>query len=178
MGYFYFIRHGQTEYNIAGKVCGASDAALTQKGIAQAKELAAKLKEENIQADRILSSPLKRALCTAEYIADALGLKAEAEERLKEQSFGRWEGTPNKAQEFLHAKTCFIDSYDGGESMFKVVYRVYDLLHEITNDPDHVYILVAHNGIARIIESYFHDMTNEQFSTYAVPNCSLIKYEF
>ena len=41
-----------------------------------------------------------------------------------------------------------------------------------------VYLLVAHNGISRIIESYFHDMTNEEFAAFGIKNCELRKYEF
>ena len=41
-----------------------------------------------------------------------------------------------------------------------------------------VYLLVAHNGISRIIESYFRDMTNEEFAAFGIKYCELRKYEF
>ena len=43
---------------------------------------------------------------------------------------------------------------------------------------DKIYILVAHNGIARIVESYFREMDNEEFSSFGIDNCVVKKYEF
>ena len=40
------------------------------------------------------------------------------------------------------------------------------------------YLLVAHNGIARVVESYFHDMTNEEYSAAGIRNCELVEYRF
>lgn len=40
------------------------------------------------------------------------------------------------------------------------------------------YILVAHNGIARVVQSYFHDMTNEEYAAFGVKNCEIVRYDF
>ena len=40
------------------------------------------------------------------------------------------------------------------------------------------YILVAHNGIARVIQSYFYEMTNEEYANFGVKNCAVMEYEF
>ena len=61
MGHFYFVRHGQTIWNVEGKICGATDIALTQLGHEQAIETGKKILEEKIHADEILYSPLMRA---------------------------------------------------------------------------------------------------------------------
>ena len=53
-----------------------------------------------------------------------------------------------------------------------------DLLDELKADSDKTYILVAHNGIARIVCSYFKDMTNDAFAAYGVANCSITEFEF
>ncbi len=53
MGHFYFVRHGQTVWNVEGKICGATDIALTQLGHEQAIETGKKILEEHIQADEI-----------------------------------------------------------------------------------------------------------------------------
>ena len=48
--------------------------------------------------------------------------------------------------------------------MLQLAQRIYNLLDEIKQESDHkTYILVAHNGISRMIQSYFTDMTNEEF---------------
>ena len=50
--------------------------------------------------------------------------------------------------------------------------RIYNLLDEIkAQSGEKTYILVAHNGIARVVQSYFTDMTNEEFAGYGVKNC-------
>ena len=61
MGHFYFVRHGQTIWNVEGKICGATDIALTELGHEQAIATGKKILEEHIYADEILYSPLMRA---------------------------------------------------------------------------------------------------------------------
>lgn len=61
--------------------------------------------------------------------------------------------------------------------MLRTAQRVYNLLDEIQKS-DEVYLLVAHNGIARIVQSYFFDMTNEAFSSFGIGNCAAVKYVF
>lgn len=62
--------------------------------------------------------------------------------------------------------------------MFQLAQRIYNLLDELKADSDKTYILVAHNGIARIVSSYFKDMTNDEFAAYGVANCSITEFEF
>ena len=61
--------------------------------------------------------------------------------------------------------------------MLQVAQRIYNLLDDIRDD-DKTYILVAHNGIARIVESYFREMDNEEFSCFGIKNCEIRKYDF
>ena len=84
MSYFYYSRHGQTIWNVENKICGASDVPLTEKGIAQAKELGQRILDENIHIDEILYSPLERAAETARYVSEITGIPRRAEERLRE----------------------------------------------------------------------------------------------
>ena len=94
MGYFYFARHGQTVWNVENKICGATDIELTEKGVEQAKELGRKIKEDGVKIDEIICSPLMRAEATAKCISEAAGIPMRVEMRLKEQNFGKYEGTP------------------------------------------------------------------------------------
>lgn len=179
MGHFYFVRHGQTVWNVEGKICGATDIALTQLGHEQAIETGKKILEEHIQADEILYSPLVRAADTAKHISEITGIPVREELRLKEQNFGIWESTPRGGEDFKKAKQSFACSYETGESMLRLAQRIYNLLDEIKSQSDKkTYILVAHNGIARVVQSYFHDMTNEEFATYGIKNCEIKRYDF
>ena len=113
MGCVYFVRHGQTIWNVENKICGATDIALTELGHKQAIETGKKILEEGIKADEILYSPLIRAKDTALHISEITGIPAREELRLKEQNFGRFESTPRDGAEFKIAKGQFIPRYDG-----------------------------------------------------------------
>ncbi len=173
----YFTRHGQTVWNVENKICGATDIALTPLGHEQAVELGRKIAEGEYGIDEILSSPLQRALDTARHISEVTGIPVRVDIRLTEQNFGKYESTPRDGEEFQLAKAHFIDSYQGGESMLRVAQRVYDLLDEIRDEEGgKTYLLVAHNGIARILQSYFFDMPNEEFASFGIRNCELREY--
>lgn len=179
MGYMYFTRHGQTVWNVENKICGATDIELTQTGHEQAEELGRRIKDEGLQIDEILYSPLVRAAETARHISKITGIPMRMEMRLKEQNFGKYESTPRNGQEFKEAKTHFIDHFQGGESMLRLCQRVYNLLDDIRKESDSkTYLLVAHNGIARVVESYFRDMSNEEYAGFGIKNCEIRKYEF
>ena len=174
----YFTRHGETVWNVENKICGMTDSPLTARGQEQARQLGELVRDSGLHIDEILYSPLSRAADTAKAIAAATGLPARCEPRLREQCFGKYEGTPRDGAEFRISKTHFADRYDGGESMMQLAQRIYNLLDELRQDENKTYLLVAHNGIARVVESYFHDMTNEEYSAAGIKNCELVKYRF
>lgn len=174
----YFTRHGETVWNVENKICGMTDSPLTERGCRQAKELGEKVKASGAQIDEILYSPLSRAADTAGAIAEVTGIPARCEPRLREQCFGKYEGTPRHGAEFLQSKTHFADRYGDGESMMQLAQRIYNLLDELRAQPDKTYLLVAHNGIARVVESYFRDMTNEEYAAAGIKNCQLVEYHF
>ena len=177
MDHFYFVRHGQTIWNVENKICGATDIALTDLGHEQAIETGEKIREMGIKADMILTSPLIRASETARHISEITGIPVKVEQRLIEQNFGKYESTPRNGAEFHEAKKLLASRYGSGESMLHLAQRIYNLLDDIKAG-DQVYILVAHNGIARIVESYFRDMTNEEFSSFGIKNCEVKEYHF
>ena len=179
MGHFYFVRHGQTVWNVENKICGATDIPLTEYGHQQAVETGRKIVEEGIQADEILYSPLIRAADTARHISEITGIPAREEPRLKEQNFGKWESTPRDGEAFKKAKEWFACHHGNGESTLHLAQRIYNLLDEIKAQSDEkTYILVAHNGIARVVQSYFTDMANEEYAAFGVKNCEVVRYDF
>jgi probable phosphoglycerate mutase len=166
-------------WNVENKICGATDIQLTEEGHRQAVETGKKILEEGIKADEILYSPLIRAADTAKHISEITGIPARLEPRLVEQNFGKWEGTARDGAEFKKAKGYFCNRYEGGESMLHLAQRIYNLLDEIREESDSkTYILVAHNGISRVIQSYFYDMTNEEYAAFGVKNCAVVRYDF
>ncbi|MCQ2597658.1 MAG: histidine phosphatase family protein [Treponema sp.] len=177
MGHLYYVRHGQTVWNVEDKICGSTDSPLTDYGRQQAREAAEKIRAEGISFDEILYSPLSRAKDTALIISELTGVPAREEKRLFEQNFGKWEGTsPRRSPEFTEAKRSFVSSYEGGESMLKFCHRVYGLLDEITSDSSKTFLLVAHNGVSRVVHSYFNDMTNDEYAQFGIKNCEICEY--
>lgn len=61
MGKIYFVRHGESEWNVTDQICGQTDVPLTEKGHKQAEETGKNIVESGISADLILCSPLLRA---------------------------------------------------------------------------------------------------------------------
>mgnify|MGYP002796198019 FL=1 len=114
MGSVYFVRHGQTVWNVENKICGATDIELTELGHQQAVETGKRILAEGIKADEILYSPLIRAAETARHISEVTGIPARMEPRLKEQNFGKWESTPRDGEDFKWAKRDFCCRYEGG----------------------------------------------------------------
>ena len=178
-GHFYFVRHGQTVWNVENKICGATDIELTELGHQQAIDTGKKILDIGIAADEILSSPLVRAADTARHISEITGIPMRIEQRLIEQNFGRYKSTARNGVEFHEAKKHCANRYEGGESMLHLAQRIYNLLDDIKEESDKkTYILVAHNGIARIVESYFRSMDSEEFSSFGIKNCEVKRYEF
>ncbi len=89
---FWFLRHGETDWNARGWSQGNVDIPLNPVGVAQAHTAAELLRNRGIRS--VVSSPLSRAEDTARAAAAALGLEVELEDGLREVSFGVQEGQP------------------------------------------------------------------------------------
>lgn len=87
---FVFLRHGQTDWNLEGRIQGHTDIPLNATGRAQAAAAAARLVGAGVT--RAVTSPLSRARETAEIVADHLGVPLEIDADLKERAFGAFEG--------------------------------------------------------------------------------------
>lgn len=83
-------RHGQTDHNLQGRFQGQVDIPLNNTGFAQACEAAEVLAATEPRA--IISSDLIRAAQTAEVLGELIGVDVSVDERLRERSFGEWEG--------------------------------------------------------------------------------------
>jgi broad specificity phosphatase PhoE len=98
------VRHGETLHNVAGIAQGWNDSALSDKGREQVRRLAERLVEYAPTA--IYSSPLGRALSTAEAIGEATGLPVATLDDLREMNYGGWEG-----RSFLDVRREYEDVY-------------------------------------------------------------------
>ena len=90
---FWFLRHGETDWNARGLSQGNVEIPLNAVGIAQAHAAALVLRDRGIAS--VVASPLGRAQQTAAIVAAALGLAVETEPDLREVGFGEQEGQPS-----------------------------------------------------------------------------------
>lgn len=90
----YLIRHGQTDWNVAGKIQGKTDIPLNETGKRQAACLARGMEKRPVV--QIYSSSLKRALETAQIIGDSQKVNVNPMKELEEVGFGKWEGRTNE----------------------------------------------------------------------------------
>jgi alpha-ribazole phosphatase len=152
-------RHGQTDWNIAGRYQGQSDVPLNQTGCQQAQALAKRLSVEKI--DAIYSSDLSRAFDTAQAIANFHQLHINIDSRWRELSFGNWEGmnykqmSANSPELFQQWMQDFANiSTPNGESLKQLADRVKLSFDEIKNKhTDQTVLVVSHSGALQALLS-------------------------
>lgn len=159
----YYIRHGQTAWNAAGRFQGSQDIPLNDLGREQAAHAGGILKDLMTQHGHtpgdfgFVSSPLGRARSTMEFVRAQLGLPAEEyalDDRLREIGFGHWEGFTLAQQEAAHPDVFAARQIDkwslpapGGESYADVQLRMGNWVESLTGDT----VAVAHGGTARAL---------------------------
>jgi broad specificity phosphatase PhoE len=159
----YYVRHGETDWNLAGRLQGSHDPALNALGRRQAGVCADILRDLIEREGRspldypYVASPLQRARQTAEIMRAALGLAPgdyNVDPRLREISFGEWEGLTfrdvrSHAPQALAArernKWEFVPP--GGESYAQVALRMREWYGALDGDT----VVIAHGGTARAL---------------------------
>lgn len=147
------VRHGQTDWNLAGRYQGQSDVPLNASGRAQAHALAKQLKGQPLVA--ICTSDLERAKETAEIIGAFLRLPVTLEPRLREINQGEWEGQLVEVIKARYAELWQQRILDpagirppGGETVQEVATRVHAALDDITAHHPGASILIVSHGLA------------------------------
>jgi broad specificity phosphatase PhoE len=145
---FWYLRHGETDWNRQGLSQGNIDIPLNELGLAQAREAAMRLRNRGITS--IVASPLSRARVTAEIVGEALGLDVMIEPDLREVSWGVREGEP--LADWFHG---WIEGHtvpEGAESFAELRRRAVSGLNRAVSQPPAV-LVVAHGGVFRAIRS-------------------------
>ncbi len=149
----WLVRHGQTDWNLAGIYQGQSDIPLNETGIEQAKTLAQSLAGTHF--DAIYSSDLLRARQTAEIIARQFDLPVVTDPRLREIRQGVWEGMTIQevkrkyAPDFTRdAEQITIPRAEGAESLAEVITRMVEVANEIYDRHNGHRVLLASHGLA------------------------------
>lgn len=172
-------RHGQTDWNVAGKVQGQTDIELNETGVEQAKATGEKLKEKKI--DLIIASPLKRAAKTAQLIAGDREIPILYDNRIKERCFGEFEGKTKEEFNFDEIWNYKLNKhYEMAESVGETFERVYQFIEEIKEEyKDKTVLVVAHGGIAVPVRAYCEGIPEgmEVLRGLGLENCEVKEYE-
>ena len=177
----FLLRHGETEFNRAGRGQGRFDSPLTPKGIAQAEAIARHVNTliAGTGGWTIVSSPLGRALATAEIIQKHVRPSAPitSDDRLREVSLGAWDGLtrdeitarwpgalgPSLRQSWLR-------SCPDGETIDAVIARLTDWLHAHQNH--HRLIVVTHGISGSLLRGIYADIPCHEMLRLPTPQDS------
>ena len=147
----WLLRHGQSQGNQDRIRQGQRDYPLTELGASQIQSTADHWREWNLSFDLIISSPLQRALSSAEIIANALGGEVIADDLWMERNSGNAEGSsldsngPSAAAH--HHVPAHEPAFRGGESRLDLHLRAAAGLRSILTRAAGSYLVVAHGGI-------------------------------
>lgn len=159
----FLIRHGETIWNIERRYQGQKDSPLSEEGIRQGQITGRFLAERKV--DAVYSSDLSRAVKTAEAIAHHHGLTPELDPRIREMSFGVWEGmTRDEIKQtfpdvfYARYKDSMNTRIPGGELPHEVVERFQGFLNELVKThQNETVVVVSHGGSLRfVIASLLH----------------------
>jgi probable phosphoglycerate mutase len=143
---FWFLRHGETDWNAQGLSQGRTDIALNQVGVLQAERAARTLRTARIAT--IVASPLVRARRTAEIVAAPLGLPVALDADLAEVNFGAQEGQPmgDWYDDWIEGRYTPAD----GESFRELLERAVRAVNRALAQPAPV-LVVAHGALFRAL---------------------------
>jgi broad specificity phosphatase PhoE len=174
MPVLYYVRHGETDFNIQGRLQGRRDTVLNTHGRRQAAECGVLLGDlfardhRQAQDFKYISSPLKRARETMEILRATLGLETrdyEVDARLIEIAYGEWEGLTLPEIETQNASVLSArerDKWDfappGGESYRELADRIANWYSSLTADT----VVAAHGGGVRALMAILNIVPEEQ----------------
>ena len=173
----YLVRHGETDWNQAGRLQGQTDIALNAQGLEQAREAAERLKE--VPFEIAFCSPLIRAKRTAETIIGDRKITLTTDERLRELNFGPWEGVDIRSikdaasQPFTNPGS-YIPPV-GAESFAQLYKRSGEFVDQVLLPLEGTYetvLVVAHGGVNRSILNPVLNIPVDDFWRVHMGNCA------
>lgn len=174
----YVIRHGQTDWNLAGKTQGSIETELNETGIKQA--LSVKNELLNIKLDIALCSPRNRCKSTAEIICKDRNIPIVEIEDLREREFGEFEGKQKNIDynwvEFWNWE--LNKQYEQAESVRSFLERISNVMNKVKKDYIGKNVLiVTHANVCAMIYCYFNSIKpNGKLKIPRTKNCELVKY--
>lgn len=175
----YVLRHGTTLWNLEHKIQGATDIPLHEIGREEALLIREKVRDLPIQA--IYTSPLKRALETAQLIHPDPTIPCIVDRALQEVSFGDWEGkTWDEVQGEYPTllkqipSSGYIDP-PGGESFQQAAQRICPFVDSLREKGENC-LLVTHKAVVRFLFYCLTKKTPAQTGVIDIPNLSILQF--
>ena len=176
-------RHGETEWNIEEVFRGRIDVELNETGLKQAELLGEYLSKFEIEG--VYSSPLKRALRTAQTIADYQRLKVQIAPALIDFDFGQWQGlslkeVKAKYESLFHewAEKPEQVKIPGGESLDEVKKRAIGLVNSILDKYDGRVVLVSHRVVNKVLICALLGLDNSHFWNIRQDTCGITTFAY
>lgn len=181
---YILIRHGQTEWNRIERFRGRTDVPLNENGQSQAAATGRRVAlEKNLTA--VYSSPLSRAVKTAEAVAQHFNLGVQINNGLVDIDYGEWQGlTPDEARQrwpeqvdnwYRHPETV---SIPGGETLIDLRSRAMQTINELdARHAGQTIVLVGHMVINRIILLGVLGLGNQRFWHIEQDTCAINIFE-
>lgn len=181
----YVLRHGETIWNKEGRLQGTTDVPLNEYGIKLAEMTREGLKKEGIHFEKIYSSPLIRAMQTAETIRGDEEIQLVTDERIREMGFGEAEGRfikeINENPDYINIKYCFsipskYKAEAGAESYEEIMARAKDFLENELRPLEGQYeniLVVCHGALIRALLLNINGWDLDRYWEIHQPNCCM-----
>ncbi|MFC1954961.1 histidine phosphatase family protein, partial [Chloroflexota bacterium] len=175
------VRHGETDWNVAEVFRGRIDVELNETGLKQAELLAGYL--ASIKIDAVYSSPLKRALRTAEITADRKKLEVKIDSGLVDFDFGSWQGLSHQEvrdkYQALYAE--WIDHPErvrmpAGESLGDVRERAMAVVDDVMGQYSGSVVLVSHRVVNKVLICALLGLDDSHFWNIRQDTCGLTSF--
>ena len=177
------VRHGETEWNVAEIFRGRIDIELSETGLKQAQLLAKYLSD--IEIDAIYSSPLKRALTTAEMVASYHKLKVEIAPGLIDFDYGEWQGLPHQEvrDKYRRLYAQWINRPDrvrmlAGESLDEVRKRAMKVVDKVIAKYQGSVVLVSHRVVNKVLICALLGLDNSHFWNIRQDTCGITSFTY
>ncbi len=176
----YFIRHGQTDWNLSGRIQGSRNCKLNETGLQQAAELGEALSEPCYDITRVYSSKQKRAIKTASIICKAIHAEHLPLSGLQEVNFGDWEGLtwqevkiryPNEFAAWR--RNSRYTRTPRGESYQDMLERSLKAVSRIISDSSGDVAVVTHGAVIMGLLAYVYDVPFNEAGKFLKENCSV-----
>ncbi len=184
MSEIYVCRHGQTDMNLRGILQGRTDTKLNDEGRRQADAAGDFMRKNGILIDEVLTSPLSRAVESAEIMTGIPRENFTFEHALIERGFGAWEGKsiselPEKEQ-LIYETTTEAMELPGAETIDELMERVKRYLTKLKSFSllrDRNILLSTHGAVMHAFKCYLYDIPKEMFWSFSIRNCELMKMD-